>query len=226
LKRGGAPGFTLIEVAVAIATMALMTVLAWRGIDSQVRTHELVQARADQVRTFQVGLAQWQTDLNQIIELSHVESWDWDGRILRLTRQTMSGDTIEVVAWVWRQDLEDPGSGDWMRWQSGPVSSLHAWRQAWRDAQQWGRSPTRRLQRQQVFVHRLRGLQLFVNRQGSWSHPMSSAGNDARTPDDPPVSSGPLPDGMRLLIDLPDSSPLTGKIVVDWVNPKTTWDGR
>ena len=60
-----AAGFTLIEVLVAISIMALMALMAWRGIDGMLRTQTGLQNRADDIRTLQAGLAQWQTDLDQ-----------------------------------------------------------------------------------------------------------------------------------------------------------------
>ena len=41
-------GFTLIELLVAIAVMALIAILSWRGLDGMVRAQE--QTRAPQIR--------------------------------------------------------------------------------------------------------------------------------------------------------------------------------
>ena len=81
-------GFTLIEVMVAISVMALMSLMAWRGLDGMLRTQSSLQIRADEVRTLQAGLAQWQTDLDQLAELPGTPSWDWNGQVLRLTRRS------------------------------------------------------------------------------------------------------------------------------------------
>ena len=88
-----ARGFTLIEVLVAIAIMALMSLMAWRGIDGMLRTQSGLQTRADDIRTLQAGLAQWQTDLDQLAELAGTPSWDWDGKVLRLTRRSAPVDS-------------------------------------------------------------------------------------------------------------------------------------
>ena len=41
-----ARGFTLLELLVAITLLAILAVIAWRGLDSMTRTHEaLVKAR-------------------------------------------------------------------------------------------------------------------------------------------------------------------------------------
>ena len=48
-------GFTLIELLVALAAMALMAGLSWRGLDGMVRAQSQIQQRADAVLTLQAG---------------------------------------------------------------------------------------------------------------------------------------------------------------------------
>jgi general secretion pathway protein J len=61
---GRAPqrGFTLIEVLVAVALMAIVSVLAWRGLDSVVRTRDHVQRDADRDDALLRVLGQLQQD--------------------------------------------------------------------------------------------------------------------------------------------------------------------
>lgn len=40
-----AQGFTLVELMVAIAVMALLALVSWRGLDSMVRSQETIRAR-------------------------------------------------------------------------------------------------------------------------------------------------------------------------------------
>ena len=49
-------GFTLIEVLVAITVMALMSLMAWRGLDGMLRSQSGMQQRADDIRTLQAEL--------------------------------------------------------------------------------------------------------------------------------------------------------------------------
>lgn len=221
--RRQASGFTLIEVLVAIGIMALMALMSWRGIDAMLGTQTRLQSRADQVRTLQAGLAQWQTDLNRIASLPGVPSWHWDGRVLRLTREDVQpGDGVRVVAWAWRQDASRPGGGDWLRWQSAPVQTRSAWQQAWQNASAWSQSPTGELRADEISVHALAGWKLFVHRGGNWTNPLSS---DAVTPSTATSATGgysspaTLPDGVRLLLDLPAGSAVAGRITLDWVRP-------
>ncbi len=217
--KAQAKGFTLIEVLVAISIMALMALMAWRGIDSMLRTQSGLQQRADQIRTLQAGLAQWQTDLNQMAELPGTPSWDWDGKVLRLTRRAVQpADGVLVVGWTWRSNPARPGGGDWQRWQSAPLQTVLAWQNAWQLAQVWSQTPTAEALVGQVQIHPLSGWQLFVHRGGNWTNPLS---NDAvsAAPTPPAAAAATIPDGVRLILTLPAVTPVAGPLTLDWVRP-------
>ena len=240
-RSATARGFTLIEVLVAIGVMALMSLMVWRGLDGMLRTQSSLQTRADEVRTLQAGLAQWQTDLDQLAELPGTPSWDWDGRVLRLTRRsaeapanssadnnTNPGASVRVVAWTWRVDPGRPGGGDWQRWQSGPLSQRQDWQTAWNTAQQWSQTPTDSTRAAQVQIHPLSGWQLFVHRGGSWTNPLSSdavnpdpaqAGAQGGTPGGRNTAGHTTPDGVRLVLSLPPGPAGSGTLSLDWVRP-------
>jgi len=57
--RRGQPGFTLVELLVAIAVMALLAIVSWRGLDGMVRAQQITRERADAVLELQTVLAQW-----------------------------------------------------------------------------------------------------------------------------------------------------------------------
>ena len=57
MRRRGASGFTLVEVLVALAAMALLAVMAWSGIDAMQRAETTTRARSEEVLALQTGLS-------------------------------------------------------------------------------------------------------------------------------------------------------------------------
>lgn len=232
-----ARGFTLIEVMVAISVMALMSLMAWRGLDGMLRSQSGLQNRSDAIRSLQTGLAQWQTDLDQLAELPGTPSWDWNGQVLRLTRRSaeapapnntannsLAPASVRVVAWTWRSNPGRPGGGDWQRWQSPPLTQRQDWQSAWTLAEQWGQTANDSTRAGQIQVHPLSGWQLFVHRGGSWTNPLSSAAVTSGTTDNPNTNantkaSATTPDGVRLVLSLPPGPAGTGSLTLDWVRP-------
>ena len=224
-KPSHARGFTLVEVLVALTVMALMALMSWRGVDAMLRTQSALQQRADALRTLQAGLAQWQTDLNRLVSTSGglaVPAWDWDGKVLRLTREaTVPEGGLHVVAWSWRED----GTGaPWLRWQSPALRTHSEWQEAWQNARLWSQTPTAELRALEVPIQALAGWQLFVHLGGSWTNPLSNAStNTGNAPSAAtPAPAAAVPDGVRLLLDLPASGPLAGRLGLDWVRPSFT----
>jgi general secretion pathway protein J len=131
-------GFTLVELLVAIAVMALMAILSWRGLDGMSRAQTQTLARSDEVLVLQAGLAQWKSDLDAMTASPQVIGLDWDGRVLRITRRGSAGpsDGMRVAAWTRRTDA----GGNWLRWQSPPLTSLDDWQTYWAQAQNWAQN--------------------------------------------------------------------------------------
>ena len=224
-NRGGhALGFTLIELLVAIAVMALLAVLSWRGLDGMSRAQTQTQARADQVLTLQAGLIQWGVDLDAVVQTSLTNAIDWDGRVLRITRRVSDqGAGLEVAAWTRRAN---GGDGQWLRWQSPPLATRGQLQQAWAQAALWAQNPGDAQKRDEVTVCALQDWQIFFFRGGAWTNPLSS---DATTTNNaaPPSTSGTptsatvtaMPDGVRMVLTLPPGQALVGTLTRDWVRP-------
>mgnify|MGYP000992520889 CR=1 FL=1 len=50
-------GFTLLELLVAVALMAILAVLSWRGLDSVLASREHITAHTDETRAIYDGMA-------------------------------------------------------------------------------------------------------------------------------------------------------------------------
>ena len=61
--RRGAPGFTLVELLVAIWIMAIVAIIAWRGLSALVATRDRLGPEADDVRALLIGFGQMERDL-------------------------------------------------------------------------------------------------------------------------------------------------------------------
>lgn len=214
-------GFTLVEMLVALFVMALLAILSWRGIDGMVRTQQQTEGRADAVLALQTGLAQWNADLDAVMQLPQLSAIDWNGRVLRLTRRgtASSTDGVRVVGWARRE-------GQWRRWQSAPLTTRGEVEAAWQQADTWAGAANPVLQRQEVTIVALEDWQIFYYRGDSWTNPQSS---DA--------TGGPLgealaaaraagartatvvPEGVRIILQLPPGGALAGPLTLDWVNP-------
>jgi len=207
-------GFTLIELLVAIVAMALLALMSWRGIDGMVRAQSQTRERADTVLTLQTALAQWGTDLDATIVLPATQALAWDGQTLRLTRHSPMGDaaSVQVVAWTLR--TSEAGI-QWHRWQSPPLTGRADWQQAWARAQSWGRSGSSDGQGSDVAVLPLNSWQLFYFSNDVWL-PATPSGNDASTG---AATPNVLPDGIRLVLDIPAGAALSGALTRDWVRP-------
>ena len=218
-----ARGFTLIELLVALAAMAVMAGLSWRGLDGMTRAQAQIQQRADAVLTLQAGLTQWSADLDALVQLPRTPTLDWDGRGLRIVRRSTvrPGDGLLVVAWS-RRNVN--GTDQWLRWQSPPQLSRGALQTAWERAAQWAQNPGDAEKRDEVRITPLAQWQIFYFRGNSWTNPLSSDNASAPAA---PIRGAPqavdtdlaLPDGVRLVLTLPAGEAINGVLTRDWVRP-------
>ena len=219
---GRISGFTLIELLVAIALMALMAGLSWRGLDGMTRAQTQMRQNSDDVLTLQAGLAQWSTDLDALAQQPGTPSLDWDGRALRILRRstTNPADGLQVVAWS-RRGIE--GVGQWLRWQSPPLRTRGELTLAWQKAAAWAQNPSDDDRQREVRIAPLDQWQIFYYRGAAWSNPLSSAG---ATEGDAAGGAGLLaeaasavPEGVRLVLTLAPGQAVSGTLTRDWVRP-------
>ena len=237
-----AAGFTLIELLVAITIMSMLALLSWRSLDGMTRTQSQTQQRADDLLRFQAALGQWTADLDAIVDTREVSPLDFDGRLLRLTRRDaaesgLQSAGIRVVAWTRRGgplagDDGLPvagalaGTGQWVRWQSAPVLRRDELARAWQRAADWSREaqPINGEAAGSDSAIALIGLtqwQIFYHRGDTWSNPLSSVGApvDNAPAGAPSSDEGAVPNGVRVVLSLPNGASLSGDLVRDWVRP-------
>ena len=93
-------GFTLIEVMVAILLMALVSVIAWRGLDSVTRADQHLQASTEQTELLLRALNQMQRDisLRASVELTAPGAPEVDGLAAVTVRSSDSkGFRLDVI---------------------------------------------------------------------------------------------------------------------------------
>jgi general secretion pathway protein J len=89
--RSGARGFTLIELLVAIAIMAVIAVLSWRGLDQIVRGRETITNAMEDERVFAQLFDQMRIDARQAVsdDESGQAAVSISGSVLQIVRQIL-----------------------------------------------------------------------------------------------------------------------------------------
>ena len=210
-----ARGFTLVEMLVSLFALALLAGLSWRGLDGMMRAREQTQLRADEILTLQAGLGQWAADLDAVTTFAPLAALEWNGRVLRLTRRSSlaPADGARVVGWTRRQ-------GQWLRWESRSLKTRGELETAWMEADLWSQNPSDAMRRQEVLIGPLEDWQIFFFRENAWSNPLSAAAGTATGSSSAPA--GPLPDGVRLVLQLPAGRVIAGRLQRDWLRPTVT----
>jgi general secretion pathway protein J len=194
MTRARSRGFTLVEVLVALALMALLASMSWQGIASVADAKRASDARVNEILRTGTVLAQWEQDLNQLHDTALVPTLSFDGATLRVVRRQDEG--LQLVAWALRD-------GRWTRWASQIVQRPAGLQEAWLASQQLlGNEPG-----QLVLLEGLSAWQIYFYRGNSWSNAQSSADLTPAAPG--PGASAPttaqrtvLPTGVRLVLTL------------------------
>ena len=216
--RRTAAGFTLVEVLVAMVIMAIMSLIAWQGVDAIARTRESNQLRLEQVLRLETVIAQWEQDLTAVQETTAVPALRCDGRAVRMTRRAEGG--MQVVSWAL---LPNDRGGTWQRWAGPVTTTTRGLQESWFRSQQLQGSEDGQLRA----LDGLESWQVYFFRGNAWSNCQSSDDVGPATPVSPvtPVSaSSPasgvaqrtlLPSGVRVVIAFAPGSGLNGSLVRD-----------
>lgn len=126
MRRRHLGGFTLLELLVAVALMAILAVLSWRGLDSVLASRAHITAHTDETRAISVLFSQLDEDLRRSWPLRNLDALgrrpvafvrdDVDGPIrIDLLREAPSDSPIrfERVVYRLRDGLVERGFGPW-----------------------------------------------------------------------------------------------------------------
>ncbi len=202
-------GMTLIEVLVALAIMAVIAALGWRGVDGMVRTKDATQAASQRTLRLATVMAQWEQDLRQVVDTGVVPALAFDGATLRFTRRADGG--VQMVAWA-------VADGVWRRWASPSVIRQGDLQEAWLRSQQLVGTEDGQVR----LIDGATGWQMYFFQGNAWANAQSS-GNVATpappsgtpgTPGGAPAPRSALPTGVRIVIDLPAGA-LTRDVALD-----------
>jgi general secretion pathway protein J len=218
MDRRHAPlrGFTLIEVLVAMVVMAIMSLMAWQGVDAIARAREANQVRLEQVLRLETVVAQWEQDLTALQETSAVPALSCDGQSVRLTRRAEGG--LQVVLWSLRPDGT---AAVWQRWAAPATTTTHGLQDSWLRSQQFQGSENGQLRA----LEGLESWQVYFFRGNAWSNCQSTGDVTPLSPVTPVAASAPasgaapqrdlLPTGVRVVLAFAPGSGLAGNLTRD-----------
>ena len=180
-------GFTLAEVLVALALLALLATMSWRGVSSMAEAKQSADARVNETLRMGTVLAQWEQDLQQLHATPLVPALSFDGKTLRVVRRRAEG--LQVVAWALQE-------ARWTRWASPVATSAQGLQDAWLASQQLlGNEPG-----QLTLIEGLGGWQVYFYRNNAWTNAQSSGDVNPGTRGG--QNSFVLPTGVRLVLTL------------------------
>ena len=184
--RPRACGFTLVEVLVALLIMAVISTMAWQGVDGIVRARDVSQARLERSMRLNTVMAQWDQDLTALQDTTAVPSLAFDGATLRLVRRAPGG--LQLVAWSLQ-------GTQWQRWGGPVVTHVADLQESWMRSQQLLGTESGSLK----LLDGVTGTQVAFFRENGWSNAQSTGDLAGSLPGNS-VRRERLPGGVRLVL--------------------------
>jgi general secretion pathway protein J len=136
-RQGSETGFALIEIIVALAIMALVGLMAWKGMDAMIRGREIIDQNANQDARYSQLVRQFERDCQQILRpdelsfLSNANTASLGNQVNNLTSLPTLVVGAKNIWWLrhYRTDNQDAwllvgygtSSQGLQRWTSSPL---------------------------------------------------------------------------------------------------------
>jgi general secretion pathway protein J len=135
--RAPSRGFTLIELLIAAALLAVLAVLAWRGLDSVLASRQRIVAASDELRSLTLAFAQLDEDLRRswpvrllrlpTPSISFAVAGEQAAASLQMLRETVGANEptqVQRVAWRLRDGVLERGFGAWVAPSAAAVGAF------------------------------------------------------------------------------------------------------
>ena len=185
-------GFTLVEVLVALLILAVMSVMAWRGVDGMARARDVTQSVMERGMRLNTVVEQFEQDLASVYDTGAVPPLAFDGATLRLARLADGG--VQMVAWQLR-------GSQLQRWAGPVVTTVGALQDDWLSSQQLLGNESGQL----TLLDDVSAMNIAFYRGNGWSNAQSTG--------DIAGAREALPNGVRLVLTLPGGT-LTRELVL------------
>ncbi|MFZ9406750.1 MAG: PulJ/GspJ family protein [Burkholderiaceae bacterium] len=137
---GSGAGFTLVELLVATALLAIVALLSWRGLDSVLQSRDRIESASDELKSLSMAFAQIDEDLRKSwpvrllvpgqLPLRFVIAGETNQVQIELLRESGGNETstqIQPVVWRLRDGVLERGFGPWRSPQASAAQEGLVW---------------------------------------------------------------------------------------------------
>ncbi len=188
-------GFTLLELLVAITVLSIVSMIAWRGLDSLVLTRERLEPESDEVRALLATFGQMERDLAQIVTPSLV-GLSSSPVVVRASSQ---GPVLEVL----RTAANDGRAPTALQTVFYRVDDGRLIRQASAPRRTLAAQPEEQLSSARL-LDRVKGIRIRLWRDVAWVDPLVGGAEPPTPPPNLPGVVVPVPQGVEIVVERND----------------------